>query len=94
MNKNNNKGFEMAQERIDIIYKAASFMNTIRDFANWCANNYDKDINAEECYYIVEDFVKSNEHIIQKISKVRPPPSSSPSSVILFFYFSTISKIK
>ena len=70
-NKNDIKGFEITQERIDTLNKAASYIGTIGDFASWCANNFDS-IDIEESYYIIEDFVVSNKHIVQKISKGRP----------------------
>jgi hypothetical protein len=67
-----NKDFEITQERIDTINRAASYIGTIGDFATWCVDNFDS-IDIEESYYIIEDFVKSNEHIVQKISKVKDP---------------------
>jgi hypothetical protein len=69
-NKIDKKSFEITHERIDTLNKAASYIGTIGDFACWCANNYDS-IDIEESYYIIEDFVISNKHIVQKISKVR-----------------------
>jgi hypothetical protein len=63
--------FELTQEHIDTIYKAASYIETIGNFASWSANNI-RSINIKECYSIMEDFVKSNEYIIQRINKVRP----------------------
>lgn len=55
----------------------ASYIGTIGDFATWCVDNFDS-IDIEESYYIIEDFVKSNEHIVQKISKIKLSSSFSP----------------
>jgi hypothetical protein len=72
-----NKDFEITQERIDTINRAAPYIGTIGDFATWCVDNFDS-IDIEESYYIIEDFVKSNEHIVQKISKIKPSSFFSP----------------
>jgi hypothetical protein len=48
-------------------------MRTIEDFAHWVtANMMSTRIDLKECTTILEDFVKSNEHIIQRINKLRP----------------------
>ena len=48
-------------------------MRTIDDFAHWVtANMMSTSIDVKECTSILEDLVKSNEHIIQRINKVRP----------------------
>ena len=60
------------QERIDTINRTVSYIDTIEDFAAWCVDNFDS-IDTEKSYSIVEDFMKSNEHIVQKISKVKYP---------------------
>ena len=53
--------------------KSAFYMRTIEDFAHWVtANMMSTSIDVKECTNILEDFVKSNEHIIQRINKVRP----------------------
>ena len=53
--------------------KSAFYMRTIEDFAHWVtANMMSTSIDVKECTSILEDFVKSNEHIIQRINKVRP----------------------
>jgi hypothetical protein len=70
MNNDNNTGFELTEEEIQTIEKAALYLHTIGEFANWSANNI-RSINLRECYSIMEDFVKSNEHIIQRISKIK-----------------------
>ena len=68
---NNNTGFELTQEQIDTIGKTASYLGTIGNFADWCSKNVES-IDLRESYSIMEDFVKSNEHIIQRIHKVNP----------------------
>jgi hypothetical protein len=51
--------------------KSALYMRTIEDFAHWVTDNMMSSIDVEECTSILEDFVKSNEHIIERINKVR-----------------------
>lgn len=46
-------------------------MRTIDDFAHWVTDNMMSNIDVKECTNILEDFVKSNEHIIQRINKIR-----------------------
>jgi hypothetical protein len=74
-NKNNKKkeeiGFEITQERIDIVNKAAKYLKQIDDFCGFVDENF-YGHNVVPYYYIMEDFVKSNEHIIRKINKVMP----------------------
>lgn len=57
-------------EQLDLITgKTAEYLKIIGDFSDWCAANIvENNIDLKECYYILEDFVKSNEHIIQKIN--------------------------
>jgi hypothetical protein len=50
--------------------KAASYMQTISDFFHWSAPNIDN-IDVKEIDSIFEDFITSNEHIVQKINQVR-----------------------
>ena len=52
--------------------KSALYMRTIDDFAHWVTDNMVSSIDVKECTSILEDFVKSNEHIIKRIDKVRP----------------------
>jgi hypothetical protein len=52
--------------------KSAFYMRTIDDFAHWVTANIMSNINVEECTSIFEDYLKSNEHIIQRINKVMP----------------------
>jgi hypothetical protein len=47
-------------------------MRTIEDFAHWVTANMMSGIDVEECTNIFEDYIKSNEHIIQRINKVMP----------------------
>jgi len=55
--------------------KAAFYIRTIDDFAHWVtANMMSTSIDVEECTNILEDYIKSNESIIQRINKVMPPP--------------------
>ena len=51
---------------------SALYMRTIEDFAHWVTANMMSGIDAEECTSIFEDYIKSNEHIIQRINKVMP----------------------
>jgi hypothetical protein len=51
--------------------KSAFYMRTIDDFAHWVIVNMMSSIHVNECTSILEDFVKSNEPIIQRINKVR-----------------------
>ena len=46
--------------------KAAAYMQTISDFFHWSAPNIDN-INVEEIDNIFDDFIKSNEHLVQRI---------------------------
>jgi hypothetical protein len=73
MNKNNNNRTEAIPEQYDKLAiagnKAASLMNTVTYFLNWCATHMDS-IDVKECTSIFEDFVKSNQHITQKIDKI------------------------
>ena len=46
-------------------------MRTIDDFAHWVTDKMMSNIDVKECTNILEDFVKSNEHIIQRINKIR-----------------------
>jgi hypothetical protein len=56
--------------------KSHSLMKTVTYFLNWSAINMNS-IDVEECTSIFEDFVKSNQHIIQKINKVMYSSSST-----------------
>jgi hypothetical protein len=49
--------------------KAAAYMQTISDFFHWSAPNIDN-INVEEIDSIFDDFIKSNEHIVQRIKNI------------------------
>lgn len=72
MNEKKHEGTPEQFEKLANIEKTAtSFMNTITDFVTWCTANIDI-IDVEECASIYEDFVKSNEHIVQKIYNVMP----------------------
>ena len=77
--KKEENGFEITQERIDLMFKGAEYIRTIGDFAKWCDDNFYGN-NVIQCYYIFEDVVKSNKHIILKINKLMPPPPSTPPS--------------
>ncbi|HJU58699.1 MAG TPA: hypothetical protein VJ583_03050 [Nitrososphaeraceae archaeon] len=50
--------------------KAAVYMRTTDDFAHWVTDNITS-VNVEECISILEDYIQSNEHIIQRINKVK-----------------------
>ena len=49
--------------------KASTYLQTISDFFHWSAPNIEK-VNLEEFDSIFEDFIKSNEHIVQRIKNV------------------------
>jgi hypothetical protein len=52
--------------------KAAFYIRTIDDFSHWVtANIMANSTDVEECTSILEDYIKSNEHIIQRINKIR-----------------------
>jgi hypothetical protein len=71
-----NKSFDIPQERIDeivaITQNAISDLNTIYRFTQW-VNANPENLDIEEVNSIYEDFVKSNEHIIEKINKLLYP---------------------
>ena len=50
--------------------KAAFYIRTIDDFSHWVtANMMSTSIDVEECTSILEDHIKGNEHVIQRIKK-------------------------
>ena len=49
--------------------KASTYLQTISDFFHWSAPNIDN-INVEEIDSIFDDFIKSNEHIVQRIKNL------------------------
>lgn len=49
--------------------KAAIYLEIFSDFFHWSAPNIDN-INVEEIDSIFDDFIKSNEHIVQRIKNV------------------------
>ena len=50
--------------------KASTYLQTISDFFHWSAPNIDN-IDVKEIDSIFEDFITSNEHIVQKINQVK-----------------------
>jgi hypothetical protein len=60
----------ITQERFEKLERdserATAYMQTISDFFHWSAPNMDN-INVEEIDSIYEDFIKSNEHIVERI---------------------------
>jgi hypothetical protein len=52
--------------------KSALYMRTIEDFTHWVTVNMMSNLDVEECTSILQDYIKSNEHIIQRINKVMP----------------------
>ena len=50
--------------------KAIAYLQTISEFFHWCVPNIEK-MNLDDIDSISEDFIKSNEHIIQRIKNVR-----------------------
>jgi len=51
---------------------SALYMRTLEDFAHWVTANMMSGIDVEECTNIFDDYIKSNEHIIQRINKIMP----------------------
>jgi hypothetical protein len=51
---------------------SALYMRTIEDFAHWVTANMMSGIDVEECTNIFDDYIKSNERIIQRINKIMP----------------------
>ena len=49
--------------------KAATYLQTIYDFFHWSSPNIDN-INVEEIDNIFDDFIKSNEHIVERIRNI------------------------
>ena len=52
--------------------KSALYMRTIDDFAHWVNVNMMSNLDVEECTSILQDYINSNEHIIQRINKIMP----------------------
>ena len=63
------EGFEITQERIDVINKATEYINSVGNFAEWCEINFYGG-NVEQCYNVFEDFVNSIDHITPKIDEI------------------------
>jgi hypothetical protein len=81
------KSFDLPDERIDEIAataeKTISYINTIANFSIWVIANLWR-LDIEEINTLYEDFLKSNEHIIEKIDKIKhssAPPDSAPSPI-------------
>jgi hypothetical protein len=71
MNENNDINSPAQFEKLAAAgKKAALYMRTTEDFAHWVTDNITS-IDVEKCINIVEDYIKSNEHIIQRINKIR-----------------------
>jgi hypothetical protein len=71
MNENNDTNSPTQFEKLARAgEKAAVYMRTTEDFAHWVTDNITS-IDVEECISIFEDYIKSNEHIIQRINKVK-----------------------
>ncbi len=49
--------------------KAVTYLQIISDFFHWSAPNIDN-INVEEIDSIFDDFIKSNERIVQRIKNI------------------------
>jgi hypothetical protein len=71
---NKKEGFEITQERIDVINTATEYLHKLNDLEKWCTDNF-HGTNVGQCYYIFEDFVRSTKHLMPKITKGMPPPS-------------------
>ena len=65
-------GFEITQERINVINTAVEYLHKLNDLEKWCDNNFHGK-NVGQCYYIFEDFVRSTKHLMPQISKLMPP---------------------
>ena len=65
-----NTGFELTEEQLSTIGKAGHYVTIITNFSDWCTKNVEI-IDLPVIYSIMQDFVKSNEHIIEKINKVK-----------------------
>lgn len=63
-----NKWFRITQEHIDVINTAQNIYKSLMIWKKWCNDKFYGN-NVGECNNIIEDFVKSNEHIIPKIHK-------------------------
>jgi hypothetical protein len=50
---------------------ATSLIKTIFDFIHLCTSSNIENLDLKECNSILEDLVKSNESIVQRINKVR-----------------------
>ena len=71
MNENNDTNSPTQFEKLATAgEKAALYMRTTEDFAHWVTDNITS-VDVEECISIFQDYLKSNEHIIQRINKVR-----------------------
>lgn len=79
MSTNNNKSIDI-QKKIDEIVAltktAVLDVNTIYKFTEWVTENLEN-LDEEEVNSIYQDFIKSNEHIIEKINKILYPSSVS-----------------
>jgi hypothetical protein len=69
-----NKCFDIPEKRIDELVattqKAVSSVNTIYRFSKWINNTNIENLDPEEINSIYEDFIQSNEHLIEKINKL------------------------
>jgi hypothetical protein len=71
MNENNDTNSPTQFEKLATAgEKAALYMRTTEDFGHWVIDNITR-VDVEECISIFQDYLKSNEHIIQRINKVR-----------------------
>ena len=57
-------------EKVSCRSNAGVIHRIMNDFSNWCNADHES-IDVKECTSILKDFVKSNEHIIQRINKGR-----------------------
>ena len=71
MNENNDTNSPTSFEKLAAAgEKVAVYMRTTEDFAHWVTDNITS-IDVEECISIFEDYIKSNEQIIERINKIR-----------------------
>jgi hypothetical protein len=60
--------FKITDEKIAVIDRATEIISITGDFADWCTNNFETQI--VNCYYVFEDFVNTNENIVNQIKNI------------------------
>lgn len=62
-------GFEITQDKVDVINQAADQMDKMGDFSDWCEMNFEG-TNVEKCYNVFEEYVNSVDHIMPVIDEI------------------------